>query len=222
MNSKIKIDDILPENLVYDFIKWTAAPSACAYFRPKIYYQNKEAIKKLDGAFIISANHINFIDPLYIHCLFPKRRIHTVAMEEMFNKPGKAWFFSHINCIEVDRNNVGIDLVHKVVDKLKKGKVVCIFPEGAIEQEKQLTNFRGGCAMFSLLGNAPIVPVYLIKRPNVLERAEAVIGKPIYPKDVLGESASIMGIEKLNEYIYEQERLLEATYKKIKKGACRK
>lgn len=194
--------------LIYDIIKWTGAPSALLFIRPSVRYVNKESVRSLSGGYIISSNHLQFLDPVILHCAFPLRRIFIIAMEKMFETPLKAWFFRSINCIEVNRENTGVETIRESCDVLKDGRVLCIFPEGQISRSEEIAAFRPGCAMISLLSGAPVLPVRLVKRKSIWKCTRIIVGEPVYPEDVLGEDKSIMGIEKLNRVLYEKEQEL--------------
>ena len=194
--------------LIYDIVKWTGAPSALLFIRPSVRYVNKESFKKLKGGYIISSNHLQFLDPVILHCVFPLRRIFFIAMEKMFETPFKAWFFRNINCIELNRENTGVETIRAAGEVLQDGRVLCIFPEGKISRSEETAAFRPGCAMISLLNNAPVLPVRLVKRKSLWKCTRIIVGEPVYPEDVLGEDRSIMGIEKLNRVLYEKEQEL--------------
>lgn len=201
----------------YDFVKWTGALPTLLFVRPSVRYMNKKRYKKVRGGFIVSANHHGFLDPLLALCAIPFRRILFVAMEGLFNTPVKNWFFTHIHCLKVDRENVGADFMRKASDILRDDKGLLIFPEGKISEEIGATAFKPGCAMMSVINNVPIIPMYLCERKSLLRCTKIIIGDPIYPSDVVGESRSLDAIAKLNNYLYEKECELLAESEKINK-----
>ena len=221
MNStkKSKLDRIFSlRYLLYDFVKLTGAIGTFIFVRPKKYFIDKKAYKKLPKGYIISSNHLQYIDPVLVHCAFPFRRIFSVAMEKMFNTPLKSWFFSHINCIKVDRNNASVETIRSVGEVLKANKVVCIFPEGGIQKENSGAAFKPGCAMMSIINEAPILPVFVEKRKSIWRTTKIIVGAPVYPKDIVGESKALPAIEKLNNHLYEKEQELCDYYKSLCDG----
>lgn len=221
MNStkKSKLDRIFSlRYLLYDFVKLTGAIGTFIFVRPKKYFIDKKAYKKLPKGYIISSNHLQYIDPVLVHCAFPFRRIFSVAMEKMFNTPLKSWFFSHINCIKVDRNNASVETIRSVGEVLKANKVVCIFPEGGIQKENSGAAFKPGCAMMSVINEAPVLPVFVEKRKSIWNRTKIIIGAPIFPKEIIGESKALPAIEKLNSYIYDKEQELCEYYRSLSGG----
>lgn len=210
---KSKLDRIFSfRYLLYDLIKFTGAPSALLFFRPARKFIDKKAYKDLHGGYILSANHLSYFDPIIVHVSFPHRRIFSVASEHLFATERSSWFFRHINCIKVDRTNVSVQTMRDVGDALDARKVVCIFPEGEIKRDEDLATgaFKQGCAMMSLLNDAPILPVLLEKRKSIWNCTRVIVGKPIYPKDIVGDSKSLVAINQLNEHLYNVEQELYA------------
>ena len=221
MNSKKKsklIKLFSPRYLLYDFVKITGALSTLLFIRPRKYFVDKKAYKKLPKGFIISSNHLQYLDPIIVHCAFPLRRIYSVAMEKMFDTPLKKWFFSHINCIKVDRNNASMETIRGVGEALEMEKPVCIFPEGGIRPENSGAEFKPGCAMMAVINDAPILPVFLEKRKSIWRCTKIIIGKPVYPRDILGDSKSLSSIELLNKHLYNCEQELYEYYRNLTIG----
>lgn len=218
-NKKSKLDKVFSlRYLLYDFVKYTGAIGTLIFVRPKRYFIDKKACKSMPKGYIISANHLQYIDPVLVHCAFPLRRIFTIAMEKMFDTPLKNWFFTRTNCIKVDRNNTSVDTIRSVGEVLNANKVVCIFPEGGIQKENIGAVFKQGCAMMSIINEAPILPVFLEKRKSIWKCTRIIIGTPIYPKEIVGESKALPAIEKLNNHLYEKEQELCAYYNSLCSG----
>ena len=198
----------------YDFVKYTGAIPMYLFLRPCRKYINKKSCKNLKTGFLLSANHQGFLDPIIMLFSFPFRRAFFIAMERMFDTPLKNWFFKRMHCIKVDRNNVGLDTIRDTGAELQNGKIVCIFPEGKIGHETDMETFKAGAAMMSILNDVPIVPIYIEKREKIFRTTKIIIGEPIYPKDVVGDSQSLKAMEKLNKVLYEKEHELYEYYEK--------
>jgi len=188
------------------------------FLRPRVKYINKQSCKHLRGGFILSANHQQFLDPIIMMFAFPFRRAFFIAMEKMFDTPLKTWFFNHMHCIKVDRNNVGIDTIRNASTALQDEKLVCIFPEGKIGHDTDPETFKPGAAMMAMLNNVPIVPIYIEKRKSFWKSTKIIVGEPIVPKEVVGETQSLKAIEKLNKYLYDKEHELYKHYESLPGG----
>ena len=192
----------------YDFVKWTGALPTLLFIRPSVHYMDRESCKKLRGGFIASGNHMQYLDPIILLCTFPFRRMFFLAMEGMFNTPLKNFFFKAIRCVKVNRENVGVETIRQASEHLRDEKVICIFPEGRIIHEDKLEQFKPGCAMLSVLNDVPIVPVCLRKRTSLFKCTKIVVGKPIYPREVVGEQKSLNAIDAVNKELFAAEKEL--------------
>ncbi len=205
--------------LLYDFVKWTGAITALPFIRPSVRYTDKKAVCALKGGYIISSNHMGYLDPVILHCAFPWRRLFFIAVDALFNTPLKNWFFSHVNCIKINKKSASTDTIRAAGEVLRDGKIICIFPEGQInrESDSKTAAFRPGCAMIAALNNAPILPVYIGKRKSVWHCTRVLVGAPIYPDKVLGDNRSVFDMEKLNRYLFEKENELYERFTELQK-----
>lgn len=167
-------------NFLYDFVKVTGAPPAFLWLRPKVYNPYKTKIPK--GAVLLSSNHITFIDPIIILLSIPSRRLHSLATKDLYDTRLKAWLWKRMHCIQVDKSNFTLSAFHEVVQRLKRGHAVLIFPEGQINQGDKETpqTFKSGVTLMAYKANAPILPIYIVKKEKWYHRQRVIIGKPIY------------------------------------------
>ena len=107
------------------------------------------------------------------------------------------------------KKRTGIKTCLKV---LKDEKLLTIFPEGTRNKTDQdLLEFKAGASVFGIKANAPIVPVYIQKKPRFLGFNKIVVGDPIYFDDTFkGEE----GTKRANEII--RQKMLELKDKTIK------
>ena len=201
---------------VYDFVKWTGALPILLWLRNKTYYQSPLAKKKVKGGALISANHISMMDPVILSAKFWYRRLHMVATKYLFDTKRKKWFFKKILCIEIDKENVGINSIKEIVSTLKDGKAVTIFPEGHIAKNEGNTmdTFKSGVILMAMQANVPIIPTLIIKREKWWHRQKVVVGDPI----VLPEGRlNLEEIQKYCEILQTKEKELYDIYTKGKK-----
>jgi 1-acyl-sn-glycerol-3-phosphate acyltransferase len=117
------------------------------------------------GAFILASSHLSAYDvPLLMR--HTPRRLDFVSIVEVFRNPLIAWFFSHMNAFPLDRHRADPRTVRIVIDRLERGRVVAMFPEGRIRAEQESVvhggTFRAGVARIARLANVPIVPVVVL------------------------------------------------------------
>jgi 1-acyl-sn-glycerol-3-phosphate acyltransferase len=118
------------------------------------------------GAFLLAANHISHFDPFIISSVV-ERKIDWMALAEFFPYPLLGHFLRAVDAFPVDRNRAERATIRTVIERLKQGRAVGVFPEGGI---------RDGAG--SLLEGAPL-------RPGVCALAH-IAGVPILPCVIIG------------------------------------
>ncbi|MBQ1248346.1 MAG: 1-acyl-sn-glycerol-3-phosphate acyltransferase, partial [Clostridiales bacterium] len=83
--------------------------------------------------------------------------------------------------IKVDAVTGNMDAVNKAVEQINKGHSILIFPEGHIETEGKLLEYKQAAALISLSSGAPIVPVFHNGRIGPGKRDLMFIGSYMYP-----------------------------------------
>lgn len=197
--------------LLFDFVRLTAIP-AFLWFRPKHIYLNDKAKKMMRGGTLLVSNHIGFYDPLYLMFLIWYRRHHFIATTELFHSKLKRFIFTKVFlCIEIDRDNFSIATFRNIVDHLKNGELVSMFPEGHVNLDNEgIKSFKSGMVLMALKSGVPIVPVYLKRKKHIYNRLVLGIGEPINIDDFKsGEKFTLEDINKASAFLYEQEKQLE-------------
>lgn len=112
---------------------------------------------------LIAANHISLVDGLIILSNF-ERKVHFLISE----KTSKNWFVKpwirHFNCIPLItskgiRNTV--KSLKAAAEKVEKGELVCVFPEGHVSRTATILPFRRGLKVILSSTDAPIIPAYI-------------------------------------------------------------
>jgi len=202
-------------NFGYDLAKITGAPSAVLWIRPKVYYPHGKPNKR--GAILVSSNHITYIDPIIIQTVFPWRRINCLATKDFFSSKFKNFIFNQLHCIAVDKKNFSLASFHEVVDRLKGGKVVVIFPEGQVNSggKEPVLAFKSGAILMAHRAGVPILPMYIIKREKWYQRQGVVMGQPIDVCEMLGKMPSMEDMTRASETLREKEVELREYYESL-------
>lgn len=192
-------------NFCYDFVKVTGALPMLLWFRPKVY--RPTGAKTPKGAVLVSANHIDLLDPVKILLTFPGRRLHSLATKDLYKNKLLTFFFNQMHCIQVDKANFSVSAFHEVVSRLKDDRMVLIFPEGQVNTEKQdtLLAFKSGVVLMAHKGNAPILPVYIAKRESRWHRLRVFIGEPIFVGDISGKMPTMQDLTAICDTLRERE-----------------
>lgn len=167
---------------VYKTLKYSLKPFFRLIFLPK--YKGCENIPEI-GGFVFAGNHTSGFDAATIVST-PRRVIHTISKKELFNTKFKNWFFRNMACIPVDRKSHDENAKKEVIETLKEGHAVGIFPEGTINRnrnEEILLPFKKGAVTFAYKSKCPIVPFAIIGHYKLFRRSLIIkYGKPYYVK----------------------------------------
>lgn len=204
-------------NFWYDFVKITGAIPALLWIRPKIIRVGQKCPK---GGVLISSNHPTFLDPIIILTSFPWRRLHSLATKDLYKNRLLTFMFNRMHCIQVDKTNFSMATFHEVVDRLKNGHAVVIFPEGQVNQGggQEVRAFKSGAILMAHRAGVPIVPVYIVRREKWYKTQRVVVGEPFDVKAAVGLIPSVEKMERVTELLREKElelkRFYEETYSK--------
>ena len=187
------------------------------FFRVRSY--GRENIPRI-GPFVLISNHQSYLDPML--CAGPiNRRISFLARESLFNH----WFFgrliSSVGVIPVKLGEADISAMRKVIDLLKQGRGVCLFPEGTRSMDGKITPFKPGFGLLCRRGNAAVVPVVIDgafecwpRHKKLFSHGSIVIS---YGKVIPAEQAKNMGNEKIAKVLTETLRQMQ-NESRIKQG----
>ncbi len=193
------------KNLFFDFVRITAAPGLL-WFRPKRIYENEAAKKKIKGPAIVIANHAGTVDPMYLMMIIWYRRHRFVCKSDLMETKAGGFWLRAFRCIPIDRDNASFSTVRQIVDVLKEGSLVSMFPEGAVNAESDSpAAFKSGMVLMSIQSGAPIIPVYVKPRKHAYERVTAVIGEPFSVIERYGNRPKFSQIDEAAKYLHEKE-----------------
>lgn len=146
----------------YNLVWYTCAPAFIVSSSPIVLH--RERVDR-PGAFILAANHLS---PFDVPCLMKNcsRLLDFVSIVEVFRNPLVGWFYGKMNAFPLDRGKVDTGTTRIILERLRRGRVVALFPEGRIrsEQESVLNGgrFKPGVLRLARLANVPIVPVVIL------------------------------------------------------------
>jgi 1-acyl-sn-glycerol-3-phosphate acyltransferase len=130
--------------------------------RTKVLYRERTA---LPGGWLFVGNHISHFDPPFF-TVASRRKIDWMATRELYNpKPVALWMHA-VDTFPVDRERADRAATRETLERLKKGRVVGIFPEGGIRDGihsvLEGAPLKPGIAGLAQLSGAPVVPCVLI------------------------------------------------------------
>ncbi|HQR57487.1 MAG TPA: MFS transporter [Burkholderiaceae bacterium] len=165
-----------------------------------------------EGAAVLACNHVSFVDAVVIMGESP-RPIRFVMDHRIFKIPFAHWFFRNAKAIAIAPAREDPAMLARANERidaaLADGDLVCIFPEGKITFDGELSPFRQGVqkivervpvpvipmalrglwgSFFSRYGGAAFSrPIDARQRRGLRSRVELIVGQPLPPEAVTPE-----------------------------------
>ena len=111
-----------------------------------------------EGAVLLISNHQSLLDPVLCG-IFLKRPLYFLARDTLFKNRFFGWLISSVNTIPVRRGQADLTAMKKIIEKLKAGNGVCLFPEATRTRDGKITPFKPGFGLLCRRGKAAVVPV---------------------------------------------------------------
>ena len=143
--------------------------------------------------YVYMANHSSLIDTpaLFAYLPYPFR---IMAKRELFFVPFMGWHLWTAGHFPIDRRDrrKTVRSLRRVIEGVRDGKSLAVFPEGTRTRDGRLQKFEPGTFKIALRAGVPIVPVTirgtftllpsttLAPRPG---RVEVILGEPIETRD---------------------------------------
>jgi 1-acyl-sn-glycerol-3-phosphate acyltransferase len=154
----IYIYTVIPEFLLR-FVAWCLAN---VFYRVRV--DHPERIPT-EGAAVLTANHVSFIDSLLMASASP-RPVRFIVDAEYAHLSILRFLFRDAKVIPIAPAGEDPELLERAYDRiaeeLTEGELVCIFPEGGISSDGKLAPFRRGIENIVRRTPVPVVPVALV------------------------------------------------------------
>jgi 1-acyl-sn-glycerol-3-phosphate acyltransferase len=115
-----------------------------------------------EGGLVIAANHVGRLDAIFIYHVTNRKDIILLVAEKYRQIPLARWFVKQLNAIWVDRFNADFSALREALNRLKRGGVMVLAPEGTRSASGVLQKARPGVSYLAAKSGAPIVPVGLV------------------------------------------------------------
>ena len=154
-------------NLFYAIIR------AIVYLPFKLFYPTKVINKKdfpKDRKVILVCNHLSWKDILVTAINLPGYR-HFIAKQEIGKSRLIHRLAKWLGVIFIARGKADMSAMREILGVLKKGEGVTIFPEGTRNKvDTSLQEVKSGVVMFSVKGDAPIVPAIIYGKARAFRK----------------------------------------------------
>jgi len=134
---------------------WGCRVFCILFFRLLVY--GRDNIPK-KGPFILVVNHQSYLDPLF--CGVPlKKRLFYVARDSLFDNWLLGFLLPTIGTIPLRRDKADLAAMRNVINRLKEGRGVCLFPEGTRTEDGKIAPLKSRFSLLCKRTEASIVPV---------------------------------------------------------------
>jgi 1-acyl-sn-glycerol-3-phosphate acyltransferase len=171
----------------YPVAKAVLRPATSALWRIRV--EGRDNVPATGGA-LIAANHISFLDSVFLMAVLP-RRITFVGKAEYLDDWKTKHLFPNVGMIPIDRS--GGDASKGALDAaagvLARDELFGIFPEGTRSRSGVLYKGRTGVARLALQTGCPIIPAGIVgtdaiqppdaKLPKLFKRCSITFGRPL-------------------------------------------
>ena len=132
-----------------------------ARFRYRLRVQGLRHIPARGGVLLLG-NHVSLLDWAFVQIACP-RSVRFGLPESLYTTRVLRWFFRHCGYLPLQSGVPTAAQLETIAASLDRGEVVCLFPEGVMSRNGQLTEFRStyeqACA--SVSDTVVIVPFFL-------------------------------------------------------------
>jgi 1-acyl-sn-glycerol-3-phosphate acyltransferase len=125
-----------------------------------------------DGAFLLASNHLSFIDPPALGCRLP-RNLHYFARDSLF-KGLLGMFIRSLNSIPVNRAQLDLATLRRVLKVLKEGHPLLVFPEGTRSEDGRLGEGKKGVGMLAAKAQVPVLPARIFGAYEIMGKGKSV------------------------------------------------
>jgi len=112
----------------------------------------------MQGPVILASNHASFLDPALVGSGF-NRMVNYLARDTLFDAPIIGSLLRSWKVVPVDREGGGGAGLKAILDRLRDGGIILLFPEGTRTLDGSLGKAKSGIGLAVIKSAAPVVPV---------------------------------------------------------------
>lgn len=130
------------------------------------------------GAYIICANHINYLDAAAV-VLLNKRKVNFVAKEDLFRFRILNWLAHVFDIIPIKRDMQDMEAMKRCLKIVKNGELLGLFPEGTRKGLEKNGKAKNGAAYMAIKTGTPVIPVGIHGSFKLFSKVYINYGEPI-------------------------------------------
>ena len=157
--------------LWYGFCQMLCRVFFVPVFRIRVF--GRENIPAAGGA-LIASNHQSFFDPVLIGVGL-RREVDYMARASLFRNVVFRRLIVSLNAFPIKREGVDVVAMREAIARIRRGRLVLVFPEGTRTRDGSLGVVRRGLSLISERARAPIVPAVIQGAYQAWPRGAAMI-----------------------------------------------
>lgn len=110
------------------------------------------------GPALLIANHESFFDPVLVGVAAPRHLCH-LARKTLYRHPILGPYLASLKSFPIDQDGIGIEGLRVVLQRLKAGHAVVVYPEGERTPTGQMLPLKPGIHLLIKRALVPVVPV---------------------------------------------------------------
>ena len=158
-------------NAVVAFYIFTLVPEFLIRFLAWLLIHTIHRVQTVDteripesGPAVLVCNHVSYVDAIVIMAASP-RPIRFVMYYRIFRIPLLSWIFRTAHAIPIATAKEDPEILERAfveIDQaLHEGELVCIFPEGRLTSDGEISEFKSGVARIVARNPVPVIPMAL-------------------------------------------------------------
>jgi 1-acyl-sn-glycerol-3-phosphate acyltransferase len=195
--------------LIYKAGYWLCRLTAAILFRYRVVHPERMVEQ---GGVVLAVNHTSYLDPPLVG-ICSRRDVYFLARRTLLEWPILGPLFPSMNTIPVDRDGVAGMALRVVIQKIRRGNAVVLFPEGTRSRDGTLRLARPGIGLIVAKTLCPVLPLRIFGA----NRALPLGGKVLYPTKittVVGEAIHFLpgDVQPANRETYKRigQRVMDA------------
>jgi 1-acyl-sn-glycerol-3-phosphate acyltransferase len=113
------------------------------------------------GGLLVLSSHQSHLDPLLLG-LATDRRLSSLARSTLYRFKPFGAVITALDAVPIDREASAVTAMKLVIQRLKRGAAVIVFPEGTRTRDGRLGEFKSGFALIAKRAGVPVVPVAIV------------------------------------------------------------
>lgn len=136
--------------------------------------------------YVLATNHISRLDLPFLMLSTQRQDVIAMVAREYEKAPFFGWFLNKLGVIWISRGGYDLGAFREASNRLKKGWIVGIAPEGTRSKTRQLLQGKPGASLLAIRNHVQVIPAAVLGTTEVMQsilrlkkaQIEVRFGKP--------------------------------------------